>query len=860
MKILNQLAIDNLKLNKKRTIVTLIGIILSCALICGVATLVTSFQNTLIEETKLRVGNFHTIFKNVSQEESKYITSNVKITDYMKIGVLGYAKFDQLQDELKPYLYLIQMDEKALANTGVEILQGRLPENENEIVIPEHLIRVGKVNLKIGDKLSLSVGKRLNDNNEELTQNNPNFEFVDDEEVLIPETLKVENTKEYEVVGVCGKLTAESYYAPGYTVLTYMKEEPEKVNIAVLYNKIQDTYKNTEQILKALSNENSYDVSYNTDLLMYSGVSNNDNTNTTIYLLSAIIIAIIIFTSVFVIRNSFYISITERLKEYGMLASIGATSKQIKRSVFFEGAILGIIAIPLGILGGLFAIKILILVLNGIVGQFLNDMLIIYHVSIGAVIISAILSSITILLSCYFPARRASKINPIDAIRSSQDINIKGKKLKISKITSKLFGIEGEVAIKNLKRSRKKYRTTIFSIFISIVIFIALSSFIEYGFKVGSSYFDKIEYDISVNHPSDGKEALDFYDKVKKLDHVGNYSIQKIAMQTFDAQKYAKKEAMEQFLSYQSVDEKTKEPLKSSALIYITALGEEEYQRYIEKLGGNPKDFEGKGILLNKTVRYMDDKLKEVEFLNIQEGENIICTNLPHASHNKDQDKRKELSIEIAKITDVFPMSINSNHLYEAPFIIVSDSFMNQLEYQVREMTIQSENPNKLEEDIKKLSNFTTYQIYNQESDRKANDAMVLVIQILLYGFITVISLIGITNIYNTITTNMALRTREFAILKSIGMTHKEFRKMINFESIFYGLKALLYGIPVGLMLSYGIYLSIDNMYESSYHLPWQAIILSIVFVLVMVWSTMRYAVKKAEKDNIIDTIRNENI
>ena len=166
----------------------------------------------------------------------------------------------------------------------------------------------------------------------------------------------------------------------------------------------------------------------------------------------------------------------------------------------------------------------------------------------------------------------------------------------------------------------------------------------------------------------------------------------------------------------------------------------------------------------------------------------------------------------------------------------------------------------ELQNEIANIDYDNNGNIYNFEEQERANNNLSLIISIFLYGFIAVISVIGITNIFNTIATNMALRGREFAILKSIGMTDKEFKRMINYESFIYGLKALIFGLPVGVLLSYLIYNITGTVYEQEYHLPLRAIIISIIFVFVIIFITMQYSARKTKNQNIIETIRKENI
>ena len=856
MKILNKLTITSLKLNKKRTIVTCIGIILSCALICAVAGMVTSFQYSLINDTIKKDGSYHVIFKDVPLEQEKYITSNVNVKESMIMQTLGYAKLEGSQNEYKPYAFIQEMDKESLKNMGITLIEGRLPENSNEIVIPEHINSNGKLNLKVGDTLNLDIGKRMFDGYE-LNQNNPAYSYSYEEDYDVNnEKIDVKMHKDYKIVGIIERPSFESYDAPGYTVISYLDKSniQEKQDIAVIYKNVRDTYKVTEDILNKVED---YKVEYNLDLLRYSGVSDNTGVNATLFWLAVIIISIIIVTSVFVIRNSFSISITERFRQYGMLASVGATSKQIKKNVLFEGAILGLISIPIGIICGLLAIYILVNLVNIILGEYLSGFTLYFAISPIIILLTLVLSIVTIFLSCLIPAIRASKISPIDAIRSNNDIKIKGRKLRVPKILKKLFGIEGEIALKNLKRSKKKYRTTILSIFFSIVIFISLSSFIEYAFKLSNTYYEKVDYNILVTDRENetAKETLDYFNKILKLENINRYTIKKELDFYVSEDKYASNDAKE--LWYNGGNDLEYLP------IYVVAIGENAYNDFVNKLGGDIEEYKNGGILINKNVTSRNGKRIEYDVLNCKEGD--VLEGYSKYIYNEDGsnsvEEEDKYEIKINKITEECPFGISKQYMTSGiPYIIVSDEFIEKYDYRVYNMYIDSSNPDKLQEEIEKTDINMKNNITNYEEIAKENNALVLVISIFLYGFIAVISLIGITNIFNTITTNMALRSKEFAVLKSIGMTDKEFRKMINFESLFYGLKALIFGIPIGILLSYFIYAAITNMFETVYKLPYMAILISIVFVFLVIWTTMRYSLKKAEKLNIIDTIRNENV
>jgi len=137
---------------------------------------------------------------------------------------------------------------------------------------------------------------------------------------------------------------------------------------------------------------------------------------------------------------------------------------------------------------------------------------------------------------------------------------------------------------------------------------------------------------------------------------------------------------------------------------------------------------------------------------------------------------------------------------------------------------------------------------------------MLIMVSIFLYGFVVVIILIGVTNVINTITTNMNLRAREFAMLKSVGMTGREFNRMIRLESLMYGSKSLLIGAPLGILISYLLNRAFANSYVVGYHIPFGAILISAVFVALIVGFTMHYALGKINRQNMIEVIRKQTL
>ncbi len=859
MSILNKFTVKNLKLNKKRTIVTIIGIMLSTALICGVAGLVSSFKASLINWIKVQDGNYHVAFHDIPAEKLKYVSENQKVKDYYLVGDVGWANLEDSTNDYKPYVHILEYDNKALNNLGVNLTEGRLPENSNEIVISEHIITNGRVVLKVGDEITLDVGKRVSSDGEELNENNPllngNTLIVYDDETdleereteKVEETEHIENTtkKTYKIVGIMQRLSREDFSSPGYIVITHMDKIPEKIDISVLYKNPKEYEEIAKDICKTFGIMSLNEIDINTELLRFEGVM-SESMMTVLYTIAGVIIAIIVVSSVFVIRNSFSISVAEKNRQYGMLASIGATSKQIKRNVIFEGMIIGLIAIPLGIILGIVAIMILLQVVNYLLVDMLNNLSFIYSINPLAIVCTIVISLITIYLSCLIPAIRASKISPIESIRGNKDIKTKAKKLRTSRLTKKIFGIGGVIASKNLKRSKKKYRTTVISLVVSIFIFISLSSILNLGTKVTGLYYKDFKFNMYVSY---GTEEI--YEELVKQDNVDNYAYYYQTSLDFEGMKYASEFGKDQLNAY------------GDNMISLVAYNNEYFKNYIKELGLNPEDYKTVALLQDDEIRYNDDGSKTIDRLyKIKPNDKIEVGRV---------DKTYNITISKCTADDSKPMGQEVTYYHDG-VIIVSEDFVKEVfgedvensSYMLSNLLINSKHPQELENTLNDLikvnTKYTGLEVTNYDTYIDQQRRMVLVVKIFLYGFISVITLIGVTNIFNTITTNMILRSKEFAMLKSIGMSKKEFNKMIRLESIMYGAKSLLIGIPLGILGSYGVYKAFAQGVDVGYMIPYPAIIISIVFVFIIVGITMKYSLDKINKQNIIETIRKDNI
>lgn len=609
---------------------------------------------------------------------------------------------------------------------------------------------------------------------------------------------------------------------------------------------------------------------------MYKGVNSTGGFQAMLYSVCGILIAVIMVGSILVIYNSFAISVSERKKQFGSLSSVGATKKQIRSLVLQEGAILGGIGIPLGILFGIGGIGITLKVVNELLkpmmaesGQNWNLHLV---VSFQAILIALIFIAITIYLSVMVPAKRASKISPIEAIRGNDDIKINGKKLKTPKWFRTLFGIEGELALKNLKRSKKKYRTTVISLMISIILFISVSGFIGYMYNGFDSLYKSEDYDYSIQiYGSDTKEKREQkekitnriensknVDKLSVIDRVYSYTELKEERLDANMRKAIKeKERVRQYFYEENGQYRVG--------VNLIALNDIQMEEYLKQLGIS-KLRENEVILINYVDMLMSAKI-EGDLTNLKANEDIDVSIQVRENTDKSEEEPKYQTIKkafkIAKVTDKMPFGV-TNQDNPIAIAITNKKALEGFEDQMfTSMVFTAKDEQGLKEELKEIEKMPTnfmVLVENVKEQIQQQRNLKLVINIFLYGFIALISAIGIANIFNTISTNILLRKREFAMLKSIGMTEKGFKKMLDLECIFYGTKALLFGLPIGIMICYFLNQGFGNAIEFAFSLPWSSIIISIVSVYFVVFITMLYASGKMKKENIIDSLREENI
>ncbi len=900
MNVFNKVTLQSLKKNKTRTIVTIIGIMLSAAMICAVTTFVSSVQNYLIERTVYVDGDWHGSAIGINADTYTDIKTSGEVSSTTYNHILGYTKIDSI-NEFKPYMYVIGAEQDSFFDMmPVHLMSGNYPTTTNEIIIPNHLLSNGGATYKVGDTITLEIGERLLDGFP-MGQSNPYYTYVDGEEVPNEEEIRVTTTRTYTIVGIYERPEFEDRTAPGYTAITITDKEfsgDAKFDVYFKMENPSDVY----DFMQGLE----LNGSQNDDLLMFMGVSQFSSLTGVLVSLAAIVIALIMFGSISLIYNAFAISVSERTKQFGLLSSIGATKKQLKRMVLFEALSVSAIGIPLGILVGIGGIGVTLLLIGdkftAMFSGYPEPMRIcVSWVSIVAAIIVAL---ITVLISAWIPSKRATRISAVEAIRQNTDIKAKNKSVKTSKLTYKLFGLPGVIASKHYKRNKKKYRTTVVSLFMSIVLFVSASAFTDYLMETVTGGIAVKNFDIqyfATEEEMGGKTADEVLTLLASDENITDGAY--LHRQYFEGKisvEYLTDEFSQLLDGYSDDGQKLEDGYKQFNG-YICFVSDAKFDKLIKDYNLNRSDYynpeEPLAITIDESTVFdaeaekfvtLDalngDKseilyrvVKQIEgyeysdimnlngvryhlYRNPNNGEDLL--QIPYdegfiTSTLKTGKTIAEKPFYVTSATNAHAYLIYPISMYEN--VLPADA---QYDFNYR-FYLQSKDHTASYDNLKSVlleNGIDADELYDYAADEEENRNVITIIRVFAYGFIVLISLIAAANVFNTISTNISLRRREFAMLKSVGMTQKGFNKMMNFECLLYGSKALIFGLPVSAGITYLIYLAVTDGIETTFRLPWGAIGISVLSVFLVVFATMLYSMSKIKKENPIDALKNENL
>lgn len=862
MNIFNKVTLQSMKKSRTRTIVTIVGVILSSAMITAVATFGTSLLNFLINGSIEKYGDWHVAFLDVDSSFAKERSHDKETIGSAAIDNIGYAALDGGKSLDKPYLFIAGFGEETFGSLPVKLISGRLPENSGEILVPAHVAAKGGVRFKVGDTLSLAVGSRMS--GEKILGQHDSY-MSGGEGAEIGEVLVSKTERTYTVVGICERPGFEEHAAPGYTLITRADPgdsgESSSIFVTLEHPRMAGTYG------RSVAGTHSYVL--NDDVLRFMGVSGDKLFNTLLYTVGGILTVIIMIGSIFLIYNSFNISLNQRIRQFGILSSVGATAKQLRNSVLFEGLCIGAAGIPVGITVGIGGTGLLIPLVAGNFRNILYSTVpLTLSVSYSAIVMAAAVSLVTILISAYIPARRAANTPVMETIRQTSEIRTDPKDVKISKLAQRLYGLEGTLALKNFKRNKKRYRCIVLSLVLSVVLLVSGSAFGVTLKRISELYMVDMDYDILFGAQGmDEGEMFQLYDKLKTADGVYESSYQMVLSYYGSVRTGDLSDRYREYMGNPGLDEMVELPMD------IQFIEDSLYLRFIEDMGLSPEDYTGRDAgLIGVAKQRIDRNEGTGEMFDMFGGRSMTFFASPGVNGRPLPERGQSINITFVDTYPVDPPPGQSSEPGKNPGI-----FMAVAPYSLKEkfdipdidrntgMGFLSENPSQSEAEMEAViqgagitSRYTLYNVYSL-LDQYHN--MSFVIDVFTYSFVIMITLIAAANVFNTISTNIRLRRREFAMLRSVGMSERKFNRMIHFECVFYGMRTLLIGLPAAGIISWLIYkglTGVERIDNFDFVFPWGSMAVSVSGVLAIVFITMLHAVSRIKRENLIDALQDD--
>ncbi|MDE7210664.1 MAG: ABC transporter permease, partial [Lachnospiraceae bacterium] len=818
------------------------------------------------------------------------------------------------QDTSRPYLQFCMLSGDVAAAQALgnfTLLEGRMPENENEILLSEQFVNYGRQKLKIGDTVTGSIGYREYEDevltgHDGLVHKSKSDDAQEEEDIenaqedaekslksLYSEQLITDGqVRTYTVVGVCSYVL--SYYAtPGYAVFCGADfAQAERLSQGRGINSMFFTVKDQKNLFGFLErySENVLNYDYHSHLLYTNGISKTDSFSNVYFGLGTILCIIIVFGSVALIYNAFSISVNERIRQFGLLASIGATKRQLRQSVLFEACVVSIFGIPLGIGAGILGMSITFYALRyrfvGLVGS--ASVPFSMHLEAWALVSAAVLAFFTVLISAILPARKAMRISAIEAIRQNSEIRVSRKAVRTKGFLHKLFGMEKTLADKNFRRNKKKYRATVISLFVSIVLFVSASSFVDYlkGSVTSVAAAENYDYSYYV-YPERGYTAQEVYRVIAPVEGVTKAFTATSLYNPMLVEREALPEAYlnwaedEQIGFYEYETRLAKETTgrdRAVLVVYFYFMQDDEYKAY-----QNEHNLTGIGWFSERREALAFDGIREelpghryTQIDMLKEKRGTLTANSFQIHYDEDgeagEDKdtlteSETLELPYTVVDAELPIGVNKQYLtfvYPLSAFRTLTGISEQGLYTSERVYVNGSG--NLDELYGRICNALTSQgisnvsFYNIAERYSFERNMVVIINVFSYGFIVLISLIAAANVFNTVSTNISLRRREFAMLESIGMTKKGLYKMLNYECLLYGINSLCYGLPAAILVTFAIYRVVNEGFVQSFYIPAPSILIAVLSVFAVVFSTMFYSVIKLEKNSLVDTLKNENV
>ena len=830
MNVFNKIAWQNLKRHRARTMITIAGVILSTVLITGILCFVTSLQSYMVSGALDKYGHWEVGFTNVDNEILQSQKQEPCVKNIASFANLGYARLENSQNPDKPYVFLAGFNEETTDVLPITLISGRMPETTQEIIVPAHLSSNGGVHLSLGDTVTFNLGQRVTKDGEALGQDTP---YQYDEEQLVNT-----ESKAFTIVGFYQRPSFEITEAPGYTIIT-SENDSITANSVSAFVDLKDPAQ-----ARDYAEDFTESMIYNDNVLRFLGLSDDSLFNTLLFTVGGILIVFIMIGSIFLIYNAFNISLGERMQQLGILLSVGATPKQLRYSVLFEGFCIGLMGIPIGILIGVPAIALILHLVSENFNNVLYDNVpLTLNISPLALGLGILLSMATILISASIPARKALKTPILECIRRNgsflDDITPK----RISSKLNKILSFEATLALKNFKRNKRRYRSIVASLVLSILLFVSANAFsldLQHTAE-GAAAVTNYDIGLTVDHMEE-KDLFSLYTSLQSLPSVTDSNLQSIYRKSCKIEAAAFSDELRQGLSLPATVAST------DLTILFEVLDDESFEAFRSNLGVEEDALIGIAALLDDDTSDMFTQ-DTISFVMNQESQKVelidsMLPDIPPSSTYKAGEQPYMFEVLV-------PWSLKDSLFENETPLIVG-------------VTFQSEHPQQTLEDIQEIldqyGSTLNYSLTNVHAMLEENRNLLFIIRLFSGVFIGMITLIAIANVFNTIATNIRLRRRELAMLRSVGMGEGSFDRMMRIECAIYGGWTLILGLPLAILSSFLIHIGMTEggAENLSYQPPWLSLLLSVLGVLLIIFLTMLYATRKIKKENIIDALRDE--
>ncbi|HGT1459760.1 FtsX-like permease family protein [Clostridioides difficile] len=782
----------NLKQNKSKSILIIITIILSTLMLSSIGIYIVDAGAYQKENTIKYSGNYQGILANVDEKQADILSNHA---DVELTGEMNGVGVEKLEDDSN--ISLAYMNEDALKLNSFELIKGKLPTKENEIVLDSGALKaLGYKNKDLGEKIKISYNDYKNDKKIE-------------KEFVISGILKTSEISE-----------AGKYY---YAIISelYMRNtrdmSQEDFNIYVKFNdKSNLSIEQAKEKLDKIANDIGLDT---INTAVNENYINALKPDMETIMGGGFVGLVIVLSSILVIYNIFYISIVTKVQEFGKLRAIGATKKQIKNIVFKEGFILAGIAIPIGIILGY-------VLANIIIKSFMD--IDVKSSRLPVILSVVVISFISVVLSLLKPMKVASKVSIVDAVRyTGNKISNKSKRKGYKNINLK------RLSHANLERNKKRTYMTLASLILSGTIFITVSTALE-SFDAEKMAREHFPYDIEVRlsgyemnsdkNPKNNLNILqmdnplskDFFNQIKNMEGIKRIESArsvKIGMEDYDVEfKYD---------LLQSINENDVKSLNKNLI---------DGKINLERLQT------GDEIVITHV-----DTAKE---MGVKAGDKIRLT-----LYDGDKKIKKEFKVQaIAMGVPSFGIGkdfIDRTLKYDSTSSL--GIYTEEGKYQ------------EIKDSIKKIAKNNGFLETDFIDSRiESNKAVISFIKIMGYTLTGIIGVIGFMNLVNTMITSIVTRKKELGMLQAIGLTNKQLVKMLNSEAMYYTSGMMIGSILFGGILGYiaVIFLKKTGLSYATYSLPIVPILLMIVCILIAQFITTYLIGRSFNKESLIDRVR----